>query len=85
MPSERTGEEMREKDRRSGGGACSWTKHINSSNVVLFLEHSSAPSASRGAEEHIQEVEEPLRVPSVEEGRIQQCVQPRVEVWEVPW
>ena len=55
-----------------------------SCNTVLSLEHGSVPSVSRGAEEQVQEVEEPLHVPSVKEGRLQQGVQPCIEVWEVP-
>ena len=54
------------------------------SNAILFSEHSSTLSASCGAEEHIQEVEEPLHVLGVEEGRLQKCVQLHVEVLEVP-
>lgn len=57
---------------------------LHSSNTVSFLEHACTPSASRGAEERVQEVEKPLHIPSMEEGGLQQRVQPRVEVWVVP-
>ena len=40
--------------------------------VCVGAQTALLPSASRGAEEYIQEVEEPLHVTSVEDGGVQQ-------------